>query len=304
MRKDGGAPSVGFAGLGSMGTPMALNLLRAGFPLSVYNRTAERCEALRAEGANVARSPRELGASCDIVVTMLSDGEAVRSVLLGDEGVVDPSRSGTVVDMSTIGPQAATALADEVSASGWAWVDAPVSGSTALAEAASLTAMVGAHPNDFERVEPVLEAMTGARYRLGGPGSGAAMKLALNLVIASSTQAISEALVLAERVGIGRDAAYEVIANSAVSSPFVAYKRAAFMNPDTEPVGFSLQLMQKDLDLALGLARENSVPLLAGAAAREGMSIAAGLCGRREDMVRVADALRVIASESKPEVGE
>jgi 3-hydroxyisobutyrate dehydrogenase-like beta-hydroxyacid dehydrogenase len=299
---DGRALRVGFAGLGSMGRPMALNLLRAGFPLSVYNRTAERSEPLRAAGAQVMSSPRELGASSDVVVTMLTDGEAVASVLLGDDGVVDPSGSGTVVDMSTIGPKAAVALAEEVRARGWAWVDAPVSGSTALAEAASLTTMVGAEPGDFERVEPVLEAMTASRYRLGGPGAGAAMKLALNLLIASSSQAISEALVLAERIGIGRAVAYEVIANSAVSSPFVAYKRAAFMDPDAEPVGFSLGMMQKDLDLALGLAREHCVPLLAGAAAREGMTVAGGLCGGDEDLVRMADALRAIAVQREREV--
>lgn len=304
MNAESAGLRVGFAGLGTMGTPMARNLLRAGFPLSVYNRTVERCEPLRAEGARVASSPRELGVSSDVVVTMLPDGDVVRTVLLGDQGVVDAGSTGTVVDMSTIGPKAAVALAHEVTMSGWAWVDAPVSGSAALAESAALTAMVGAEPADFERVEPVLEAMTGARYRLGGPGSGAAMKLALNLLIASTTQAISEALVLAERFGIGREDAYEVIANSAVSSPFVAYKRAAFMDPDAEPVAFSLRLMQKDLDLALRLGREHHIPLFAGAAAQEGMTAAAGLCGADGDLVRMADALRMIAAQPKREISK
>jgi 3-hydroxyisobutyrate dehydrogenase-like beta-hydroxyacid dehydrogenase len=194
--------------------------------------------------------------------------------------------------MSTTGPVAARRLAKEVEARGWSWADAPVSGSTALAEQATLTTMVGAEPEVYERVAPVLDAMTAARYRVGGAGAGAAMKLALNLMIAASTEAVSEALVLAERSGIEREDAYEVIANSAVASPFIAYKRAAFLDPDGEPVAFSLDLMRKDLDLVISLADELGLALRAAAAASEGIAFAAERCGGDQDLVRVADALR------------
>jgi 3-hydroxyisobutyrate dehydrogenase-like beta-hydroxyacid dehydrogenase len=282
-----------------MGTPMALNLAAAGFPLTVWNRTRDRCAPLADAGAAVATSPQELAGASDIVVTMLSDGAAARAVLTGEEGVLDPDHPGIVIEMSTIGPAAAQELAAVAAGRGWGWADAPVSGSTAFAEQAKLTTMVGAEQVDYGRAEPVLEAMTAARYHLGGPGAGAAMKLAINLIIAATTEAVSEALVLAERAGIERAGAYEVIANSAVGSPFVAYKRAAFLDPDGEAVGFSLDLMQKDLDLALAQARAGRIPALAGAAAREGISLAAGLCGGDQDLVRIADALRTVASRNQ-----
>lgn len=275
-----------------MGVPMARNIAAAGFPLTVYNRTPKRCQPLVEAGADLAVTPRELGSKSEIVITMLADAAAVGDVLVGDEGAVDPASPGAVVDMSTTGPVAARRLAKEVAARGWSWADAPVSGSTALAEQATLTTMVGAEPEIYERVAPVLDAMTGARYRLGGPGAGAAMKLALNLMIAASTEAVSEALVLAERSGIEREDAYEVIANSAVASPFVAYKRAAFLDPAGEPVAFSLDLMRKDLDLVISLADELGLALRAAAAASEGIALAAERCGGDQDLVRVADALR------------
>lgn len=290
---------VGFAGMGQMGVPMARNLLRARFPLTVYNRTRERCEALAREGARVAGSPAELAEGADLAVTMLADAEAVRAVVAGDAGLLERMPAGaTMVEMSTIGPVAARELAARTASARVGWLDAPVSGSVALAEAGTLTTMVGGELATFERARPALEAMTRAQHRLGPAGAGAAMKLAVNLLIASSAQAISEALVLAERSGIERADAYEVVASSAVASPFVDYKRAAFLAPNSEPPAFSLELMKKDLDLVLELGEERSVPLHAAAAAREAMAIAARLEGEDADLARVAEALRAIASQA------
>lgn len=294
--KHGGRPRVGFVGLGRMGTPMARNVLAAGFPLTVFNRSAQRCEPLRAAGASVAATPAQLAARSDVVVTMVSDAAAAEAVIRGADGVLERAGEGlTIVEMSTIGPDAARGLAASAAQYGVALIDAPVSGSVSVAEAAQLTAMVGGEQGAFERVRPVLAAMTKAQTHLGPSGSGAAMKLALNIVIASTTHAVSEALVLAEGAGIVRDKAYEVIATSAVASPFVAYKRAAFLDPDGVPTAFALELMRKDLALALALGGSEGVPLLAASAAAEAIAIASGLEGAGEDLVRLADALRRIA---------
>lgn len=295
------APRVGFAGMGRMGVPMALNVRAAGFPLAVYNRTPERCAPLADAGAEVAESPAELAEQSDIVVTMLADADAVRDVLLGAQGAFGRSGGALVVEMSTIGLAAARELAAAAEARGWEWVDAPVSGSTALAEQARLTVIAGGRRKAFERALPVLEAMSTAQLYLGAAGAGAAMKLALNVIIASTTQSVSEALVLAEASGVERPAAYDAIVASAVSSPFVEYKRAAFLDPEGEPVAFSLELMQKDLGLALGMGRDVRVPLRAGEAAAEGIMEAVELCGGTSDLVRVADALRAAAKDNGEE---
>jgi 3-hydroxyisobutyrate dehydrogenase-like beta-hydroxyacid dehydrogenase len=299
-----GSIAVGFAGIGRMGLPMAQNVLAAGFPLTVYNRSAERCEPLRGAGAAVAETPAELARECNVVVTMVADAAAAREVIDGPDGVLRAAVPGLVlVEMSTIGPNAARALASAAAVHGVAMIDAPVSGSTSVAEAAQLTAMVGGERAAFERAGPVLEAMTKAQFHLGPSGAGAAMKLALNVMIASAAHSISEALVLAERSGIEPESAYEVIASSALASPFVAYKRDAFIDPEGTPTAFALDLMRKDLALAVALGQESRLPMLAASAAAEAMTLAAGLEGGDEDLARVAQALRRIADRGGAEVG-
>ena len=287
---------VGFAGVGRMGLPMAQNLLAAGFPLTAFNRSAERCEPLRGAGASVAATAAELARDCNVVVTMVADAEAARAVIDGPEGVLGGAAPGLVlIEMSTIGPSAARELAATAAAHGVAMLDAPVSGSVSVAAAAELTTMVGGERAAFGRALPVLEAMTKAQFHLGPSGAGAAMKLALNVMVASTAHAISEALVLAEGSGIASEDAYEVIASSAVASPFVAYKRDAFLDPDGTPTAFALDLMRKDLALALSLGQESRLPMLAASAAAEAMTLAAGLEGGEEDLARVATALRRVA---------
>jgi 3-hydroxyisobutyrate dehydrogenase-like beta-hydroxyacid dehydrogenase len=284
--------NVGFVGIGRMGLPMAHNILAAGFPLTVWNRRAERCDQLAEAGAVVASDLPELARSADVVVTMVADGAAAREVLI-DSGLLDALRPGSVVlEMSTIGPLAATALAREASTRDVALLDSPVSGSVAVAEAAQLFAMVGGEADAYERARPVLDAMTKGHLHVGRSGAGAAMKLAVNGVIAVTNEAIAEALVLAERYGIERETAYDVLAGGAVASPFLLYKRESFLHPDTAPVGFTTALMRKDLALALALAADLDVPLPAVEAAERVLAASELVHLEDADVARVADVLR------------
>lgn len=258
--------TVGFAGIGRMGLAMARNLLRAGFPLVVWNRTAERCKPLVDEGASAAADAAALAAA-DVVVTMVSDGRAARSVLV-ESGLLDELRPGSVVlEMSTIGPAAVAELAAEARRHGVHLLDAPVSGSVPVAEAAQLFAMVGGDREAYERVAPVLDAITKGHVLLGPSGAGAAMKVAVNAMIAVTNESLAETLALAERCGVERERAYDVLASGVLASPFLLYKRGAFLRPDTEPVAFTTALMRKDVSLAEDLAASLGVRLPAAAAA-------------------------------------
>lgn len=287
---------VAFVGIGKMGLPMAGNILRGGHEVTVFNRTLSRCDPLRDDGATVAASAAEATRDVEVLVTMLADPAAVEEQILADEHVLADAPDGLVwLEMSTIGPTAARSFASRAAEAGAQMLDAPVSGSVTVAEAAALVAMVGGDAAALERARPVLEAMTKAHFHLGASGAGAAMKLAVNMMIAASTVAISEALVLAEAAGIERADAYEVIAAGALASPFIDYKKAAFLDPDGTPPAFALDLMRKDLKLALEQGQAAGLPLLGAGASADVMTLAAGLEGGDEDLVRVADALRRIA---------
>lgn len=293
---------VAFLGIGKMGLPMAGNVLRAGHELTVWNRTLERCDPLRDDGATIAASAAEAARHAEVLVTMLADPAAVEEEILADERVLVDAPEGLIwLEMSTIGPRAARRFASRATDEGVEMLDAPVSGSVAVAEAAGLVAMVGGEEAALVRARPVLEAMTKAHFHLGPSGAGAAMKLAVNVMIASQTVAISEALVLAEAAGIERRDAYEVIAAGALKSPFIDYKQAAFLDPDGTPAAFALDLMRKDLKLALEQGGAAGLPLLGAGASADVMTLAAGLEGGDEDLVKVADALRRIASGSGPD---
>jgi len=276
-----------------MGMPMARQLLRAGFPLTVYNRTAGRALLLGGDGASVVESPAEVAARSDVVITMLADGPAVDAVVLGAAGVLSGARAETVlIEMSTIGPDAARRLAGAASARGVRMLDAPVSGSVSAAESATLTTIVGGERAVFERARPVLAAMTARQLWLGAHGAGAGMKLALNGLIAATNQAVAEALVVAETCGIDPAAAYEAIATSAVGSRFVEYKRDAFLRPGDGPVAFTLALMDKDLALYRELGDAMGVPLASVAAAAAALGAARASQGDDADIAAVAEDLR------------
>ena len=291
--------TVGFIGLGSMGLPMATNVAAAGFPLVVWNRTESKSEALAAgAGARVAASPAILAAEADVVITMVSDGDVLLDLYGGAGGMTSSLRAGTVcVDMSTISPSQAVEVSAGVTGAGSRFVDAPVSGSVALAEAGTLTVMAGGEDADVDAARPVLEAMSARIYHMGPVGSGATIKLAVNSIVYGLGQAVSEALVLAEAAGIERSRAYEVFANSAIAAPFVHYRQEAFLNPGQVPVAFRMVLARKDLDLALALAESVGSTLPQGELNRMVIAEAIDAGFGDHDMSAVAEHLRSECSE-------
>ena len=292
-------PQVGFIGLGRMGYPMATNIAAAGFPLTVWNRTMAKAEALAAEtGAVVASSPADLARGADVVITMVADGEVLGDLYMGDGGMCGSLSAGTVcVDMSTVSPAESRQVAGAVEAAGGQFVDAPVSGSTAIATDGTLTIMAGGRLEDVEMIRSVLEAMGSRLYHMGPVGSGITIKLAINTIVYGLGQSVSEALVLAEAAGIEREAAYEVFANSAIAAPFVHYRREAFLKPGEVPVAFRMVLAKKDLDLVLDLARSSGASMPQAALNRSELVEAISAGFGDHDMSAVAEYLRSVLAE-------
>ncbi len=285
---------VAVVGAGRMGSAMVARLRSAGFPVTVYNRTRARSEAVaRASGAAVAGTAREAAAAAGVVISSLADDAAVRAVYGGADGLAAGLRAGAVVcETSTIDPGTVRDVEPLVRARGAALLDTPVSGSVPLVERGELTVMAGGDAAALERARPVLAALAARIFHVGGLGAGATMKLAVNAIVHALNQALSEALVLAERAGVERHRAYEVFAASAAGAPFVQYKRPAFERPGEAPVAFSLGLVAKDLDLILGLAERVGLRMEQAEANRRvvAAAIAAGL--GEADMSAIAELLR------------
>lgn len=248
--------SVAVVGAGRMGAAMVGRLVDAGHPVVVYNRTTAKAEQLRERlGVGGAATPREAALNADVVVVSLADDAAVRAAYLGPEGLVAGLAPGTVVaDTSTVDPATLQNLDADVSGAGASLIDTPVSGSVATVEAGDLLVMAGGSGQALDQARPALETFSGRIIHLGALGTGATMKLVVNSMVHALNAALAEALVLAEKAGVDRRDAYEVIASSAVAAPFVAYKRASFEDPRDTPVAFALDLVAKDLDLAGALA--------------------------------------------------
>jgi 3-hydroxyisobutyrate dehydrogenase/2-hydroxy-3-oxopropionate reductase len=286
--------TVAIVGTGRMGSAMARSLARAGHEVIVQNRTRSSCEALAGEiRARVVDTPAQAAAAADVAITMLADDTAVRSVFTGPDGLVAGAHEGGVlIDMSTVLPDTIRSLAEAVRATGSGILDAPVSGSVSLAEAGTLTLMVGGEAADLERARPVLESLAKTIFHLGPLGAGAGMKLAVNAVIFGLNGALAEGLVLAEAAGVDRAVAYDVIAAGAAGAPYLGYKRAQFVDPETAPVAFTLALTEKDLRLITQTAEALGQPLPQTAVNLELIRAASteGRAGR--DFAAVADELR------------
>ena len=248
-------PTVGFAGLGRMGQPMARQLVDAGFPVVVYNRTSSVADAFAAEsGATAVASSRSLGERCSLVVAMLSDGPALLDLLDGDDGLIAGSSAGhVVIDMGTTGVEHTNAARRRLADVGAHLVEAPVSGSVAAAKARKLLVMAAGDEHPLASAMPVLRGITDQVIEVGGRGAGAAMKLAVNAIVFAINQSVAESLVLAERAGIERSVAYDVFTSSAVAAPVVHYRRPVFEDPERAAVTFPIDLAIKDLDLVLAL---------------------------------------------------
>lgn len=255
--------TIAVLGIGRMGSAMARTLTRAGFSLVLYNRTAERAQALAAElGADVADTPAEAAARAEVSLTMLADADAVEAVYGGPDGLFRGARPGSVLaDMSTVLPATVRSLGAAARAVGARLIDAPVSGSVTTAAAGELTVMVGGTAEDLDRARPALEPLAKAIFHMGPLGAGAAMKLAVNTLIFGLNGALAEGLALAERAGIDSALAYDVLASSAAGAPFVVYKRSAFLDPEGTATAFAFELAAKDLRLIQELAAELGVPV-------------------------------------------
>lgn len=261
------ADKVGLIGLGIMGMPMARNLIGAGYDLTVFNRTAARCDEIAAAGAHPAASPAELAAACDIAITIVSDTPDVESVILGlsDVGpgvaVIEGIRPGSVViDMSTISPRATRDISERLREKGVEMLDAPVSGGEQGAIDGTLSIMVGGEAAVFERCLPVLAAMGKNVIHVGPTGCGQMVKLTNQILVAGTLNAVVEALVFAQKSGVDLDRAIEAVKGGAAGSWQLANLAPRIVARDFRP-GFMIDLMQKDLGLVLSAAAEVKVPL-------------------------------------------
>jgi len=255
-------PVVGFIGLGRMGSRMADNIRKSLFPLMVFNRTRAVAEEFASGHETVvAETPAELAGSVDIVISMLADGDALERIYDGPEGVLAGLRPGSIaIDMGTSGMEAVRRLWTQVADNGSVFIDAPVSGSIALAEAGKLPVMVGADESDYERALPVLESIGPVR-RVGGPGTAALLKLTVNSILYGLNQAVAEGVILAEAGGVPAELTLDVIAGSAAGAPMVAYRTPQYLDPDGAPISFTLDLVRKDILLTLAQAEATGVPM-------------------------------------------
>lgn len=254
---------IGFIGLGLMGLPMAKNILTKGFPLTVYNRSPQKTKELEKLGATVAKSPMELGETCDVVITMVTGPKDVREVLLGKNGVALADRPELiVVDMSTIGPTAACRIADDLKEMKIDFVDAPVTGGTSGAEKGTLTIFIGAKEAIYEKVKPVLETMGTDLQYIGKIGTGQGVKLINNLIVGETITALAEGFVLADEMKIPRKVLAEALQNVFGLSPNMKNKMPN-MIAGKHTVTFSVANIRKDLKLAqIELEQKSKLPQL------------------------------------------
>ncbi|MGB6485254.1 MAG: NAD(P)-dependent oxidoreductase [Candidatus Acidiferrales bacterium] len=265
-------PRVGLIGLGLMGAPMGANLLKAGFPLTVWNRTAEKSQKLAAQGASVANSPKDVASQVDVLLTIVSDPPALEEVLWGKQGALSALKKGSVlIDSSTVSPALASRVSKACADQSVDFLDAPVTGGTWGAEKGELIFMVGGKKEVLDRVEPILQAV-GKRFFLLGPnGAGQTVKLAMNLILALEVQALAESLELVTSSGVEPAKLIEVLQSSMGRAPVLDVKAPVILKRDFTP-SFPLRLMHKDIRLAMELAKENGIELPAGAAAYQAYS--------------------------------
>ena len=252
--------NIGFIGVGIMGRPMAKNLLKAGFSLTVYDKFA-KLDDLIALGAKAASSNKDVAAKSDVVITMLPNSLNVKQAILGEDGVSEGARPGTiVVDMSSIAPDAAQEIAAALKTKGVAMLDAPVSGGEPKAIDGTLAIMVGGDAKDFDSVKPVLEKMGSSVVHVGDIGAGNVTKLANQIIVALNIAAVAEAFVLATKAGVDPEAVFNAIKGGLAGSTVMNAKVPMILNGDFNPGG-RVELHTKDLQNVLDTGHRLNVPL-------------------------------------------
>lgn len=257
--------SIGFIGLGIMGRGMVDNLMRAGFDLTIWNRTAERMTPFSERGAKAAGSPSEVAAKSDIIIICVSDTPDVEQVILGEDGVIHGASAGDlVIDMSTINPVNTVEIARQLNARGVAFLDAPISGGSEGAANGTLSIMIGGDEDDVARAMPCFEAMGSTITHVGEQGAGQTVKLSNQILCVVNMLAASEALLFAKAGGVDLDKMLSAVTGGAAGSWMLANRGPQVINDYWEP-GFSIDLQQKDLRLVLGAADEMGIPVIATA---------------------------------------
>ena len=288
-------PKIAFVGLGAMGSAMVQRLLVAGHPVTGYNRTRAKAEALAPKGLVVADSARAAVEAADVVLSMVTDSEALTDVALRPDGILAGLGKGAVwAEMSTVSPVITRMLGERVEEKGATLLDAPVSGSTVTIAQGQLSFIVGGDPAALERIRPYLLAIGPTITHVGALGLAVTMKLAINLSIGVQMLAFSESVLLAEKSGIPRDKAVEALLKSVTASPMLKYRGPFVLDMPDEAL-FNVALMQKDLRLALEQGRAVGVPLPLTGLVHEMLTAARGLGLAEKDFAAVFDVLATLS---------
>ena len=290
---------IGFIGLGHMGGNMAARFLAAGYPVYGEERNREHSPAEVEEGVQWRGTAREVAEAVEVVFTSLPDDRVLEQVAAGSDGILAGLAEGKIwVDTSTVSPDASRALADRVRAQGAWMLDAPVSGSVPQVQSGTLTIMVGGDEDAYNRVEPLLREL-GTPTHIGGNGQGLALKLAINISLAVQMLAFAEGLLLAERSGVDRQRALDVMESSPIGSPMLRARASIILDPPGE-AWFDLSFMHKDIELALDAARRLDIPLPTAERADEVLERAEALGYERRDLAALFQALEQIAGRPTP----
>jgi len=289
--------NIGFVGLGVMGSRMVQRLLQAGHIVAGYNRTQAKAQPLLEAGMRWAATPRAAAEAGDFVFSMVTNTEALWAITRGPEGILAGISPGKLyIDMSTVSPAASRQLAGEVAARGGRMLDAPVSGSVITLEEGKLSIMVGGGAEAFAKARPVLEVIGPKVTHVGENGLAVSMKIATNLSLAVQMLAFSEGMLLAERSGIARATALEVLLNSVIASPMIKYRGPFVLDMPAE-AWFDVNMMQKDLLLALEMGRELNVPLPTTAVTNEALTAARGMGLADKDFAILFETLARMAGK-------
>jgi len=292
-------PSLGFVGLGLMGSRVVKRLLDAGYAVTGYNRTQPKAQPLIDAGMRWADTPRDVSRAADITFSMVTDTAALSSVAFGPDGILAGLSAGKIyVDMSTVGPRLIRELAAQAEAAGASMLEAPVSGSVSAVEGGTLAFFVGGQAAALEKVQPIFDRLGQKVIHIGASGQAATMKIAINLNLATQLLSLFESLVLAERGGIPRETALEALLNSVAASPAMKYRAPFVLKPPAE-VWFNIKMMQKDLQLALGLGLELDVPLASVAHTNEMLSAARAMGYGDEDFAALFKVVMRMAGMSE-----
>jgi 3-hydroxyisobutyrate dehydrogenase-like beta-hydroxyacid dehydrogenase len=291
--------NIGFVGLGVMGSQMVNRLLDKGHQVTGYNRTRAKAHWLIDRGMKWADAPRTVAATTDVTFAMVTNSAALTAIAEGPDGILAGLSAGKIfADMSTVSPEVSRALADKVREKGADMVDSPVSGSVITLQEGKLSVMVGGRRETFERVKPLLLDIGPKVTYVGENGLALSMKIATNLSLAVQMMAFSEGVLLAEKSGIARETAVDVLTHSAIASPMVQY-RGPFVLKMPEEAWFDVNMMQKDLLLALEMGRKLDVPLPTTAASNEFLTAARAMGWEKKDFAVVFDVLARISGLAK-----